>query len=1170
MKILGILITFLILFSPVHSRVLQEHYSYSNNGSLHESEEAIVAVSVPLDIVKREVRTILLSEDSPIVEVHRLDFNAISRLMILEGLIEIPSDILHDMEAGTGGRSVEHRHEFKLVLSFPTAQMLSLTSFLQLTIHRFELSGQDYSQSFPVMGRFMSAVLSNRSFLNYLLDIDDSVEIDSDDMSVRIRQFIERKNIRFRENTITFRLNLAEFADFSRFSELTDLRLWQFGPALLRGTQIPVFRIEAGIGRPHQNWLTDARARGEGEVRTLEQARQDYYDRFTDIKPLLDELKGNLSELKEQMDFRNLNTREEREISEFISHLEARLRRALSLDNPEFRADPVLAYEGTRHKSNEEVVAFLSDLKRRYLIARQVEQGGQIGAARPFLEKRLSQRAVDQAVRYFRDIDLEEGEKLFSELNVVLAPHLPGMILRGRVNLDLNTVFAMALEGTGVETGNLPIRASEQEWGSGIPFQVSLRTVMFDDGWLGIDIRNMSLFTGLQRLTITQDSPHGGFLVNFIKMTITQTLLTTLIEQPFATMTIEGEEVNFYEVVLQKIQQQRESYLRALRDAHRRGDIDRLLEITKLDIETNPFLTAGQNFVEGKTELFFKDLIQYDDADGLIKFRFDPRVISDTILSSENSVQVWNVEPLYDKDQDQTYLELTLGDGVRTRSYVRNLHERLELQDSQQFVGTNDNPSDADVRAKLDLTHFTQLVTHVLNEAATEQKGDVERALLREEESEHYIVQDLTLRATGDNRLNLGAVLTLFEKKKRSAINPRRWLGDTFETTQRSVAIDSEVVVEVVPLERYRRSIQRFEHEVFLGDTLLKIDLRRAQVRVGGQVGIVDRMINLVGNLNFDRSTLASKVKVLVLRVVGRMLNPADPTKNGNVELGGVRINKYAKLFTHGEHILLQVHPHILGAAFDVRFRNVDETTEIMDRSLFVDPNSQTIQFDFSTVGNMATVDKAELLSVMNEARELFAPVLGIQDPELLKRELARLTLFDRALYNSDMARPSLRHRFLRILSFYEGLLDAAHPDLNLVNSINRQLGINQGFEPNDPDGRLITSAGVELMYFVATSMVLRTKIERLIAQVERLGLGGEVPYLDDFKRASDELLNRFMVPFTDLYEQRFHQRNQNILSRGPTDWTHSYFPDALYSNSIYEEVKEILSNEKARLEERR
>jgi hypothetical protein len=1164
-NILVVLLALLFSFTGArfgHAEVLLEHYSYANNGALEEAEEAIVAVSVPIDIVKRELTTLLLDEESPIKEVSRLDFDAISRLMILEGVIEIPTDLLADLEDAAGNRRVQHRHRFKVVLSFPTVQMLSLTSWLQITIHRFELSGQDYSSAFPVLGRFLGLILSNRSFANYLLDIDESVEVSEDDVSIRIRQFIERKNIRFRDNTISFRLNLKEFADLRRFAELTELRLWQFGPALLRGTQNPVFRIEAGIGRPHSNWLTNTRARGQQEARTLEEARQEYYSRLSDIQPVMNDLRKNLVDLRDQLDLKTLEDRDERELSEFLSHSESRLRSSLSLENPEFRADPVVAADEIRKDANERLISFITDLKRRVLIARHVQAGGRQGNGRPFLEKRLSQRVIDQAVRYFRDVDFE-GEKLFSELNVVIAPHLPGLILRGRVNLDLNMIFAMAMEGTGVETGDIPIRASSEQWGAGIPFQVALRTVMFDDGWLGLDIRSMSLFTGLQRLTITQDSPHGGFLVNFIKMTITQTLVTTLIEQPFASTGVEGEDFNFYENILDNINRQRESYLSALRDVQRRGDIDRLVELTKLDIETNPFLATGREFVEGKTELFFKDLIVYDEADGLIKFRLDPRVVSDSILSSENTVQVWNVEPLYDETHDQTYLELALGDSVRSRSYLERLRTRPENQASQNFVGSRGEETDADVRAKLDLSSFTSLVTHVLNDAAKEQAEEAEAAIARDQESEHYIVQDLTLRAVGQNRLHLGAILTLIEKKKRGALNPRRWFGETFDVTRRSVAIDSEIVVEVVPLERYRRSIQRFQDEVFLGDTLLKVDLRSAQVRMGGQIGLVDRMINLVGNVNFDRSALATKVKVLVLRVVSRALNPADPKKNGNVELGGVRLNRYAKVFTHGEEILLQIHPHILASAFDVRFRQVDETSDLMSRSLFVNPADQTISFDFSTVGNMASVDKAELLSVMSETKNLFLPVLALNDPEALKRELTRLTLFDRALYNSDMAKPSLRHRFLRILSFYEGLLDAAHPDLTTVNHINRSLGITQGFSDSLSDGRQITTCGVELMYFVATAMVMRSKIEGLISKIREFGLENDVPYYNEFVKAADDLRDRFMIPFAELYERKFHDRNQSILRRGPTDWTHTYYPDALYSDSIYQEVKETLNRVK-------
>lgn len=1162
---MSILSTFFLIFasllmnSSLTARVIIDHYQNHPENSLVEAEEALVAVSLPIELVQREVRNLVLTEGSVIKELSRLDFDPIGQLMIVEGEIEIPTIVLNDFQSMAGDRDLQQLHPFKLTLSFPSSHSLALTSFFQITIHRLELSGQDYSKAFGVLGRFASVILSNSSFVDYILDIDEAVSLSEvDDTSLRLRQFIERKNIRFRENTISFKLNLNEFTDFKRFSELTELRLWQFAPVLLKGKRSTVFRIEAGIGSPHELWVNDSRARGEGDQRTLEQAREQLYAEYENTQALKSYLAQMIEEGVDQLGLTPYFERTQREIQEFKQQQEHRIDALLSTENIEFKADPVKTYNLTQEIEKERVISFLTDLKRRVSVEQQMVLGDTTNKNKPFLQKRLSQRAVNHAVRFFRDIEIDEHQKLFDELNVIIAPHLPGLIVRGRVNMDLNSVFALAVEGTGVEVGNIPIRPSQEQWGSGLPFQAAIRLYMLDEGELALDIKNISLFTGLQRITIEQSSPHGAFMVNFIKMVMTQTLLTTLIEQPFS------ENTDSHQQLLRHIQSQREHYQRSLSQINNQNNISGLLELTRLDIETNPFLLLGRDFVAGKTELFFKELIKFDETDQLIKVQLDPKVISDTILSSDNSVQVWNVESLYDSQEDQTYLEVALGDSNRSQAYIDEILNREINRESQLFSSTQDQASNADVKVQLDLQNFTQLVSHILNESSIPQREAAESAFSRDEESEFYIIQNLDLKARHSNRLSLSVVLSHLQKKKRSGFNPRSWLGDKFEESRKSIAIESELILSVEELSKYESQIARHDQEVFLSNTLLKVDLRQANIQLDGQLGLIDRMINLVGrDINFDQSSLARKVKVLVLRFVGNMLNPTDIHKSGNVNIGGLKLNKYVKLFTHREEILLQVHPHILSSAFDVSFKDAKVSESIQGTALKINPEQQSIEFDFQVVGNMASVDKAELFSVMNEAKSLIAPILDIQDSQKMIEELNSLKLFDQFFHNSDLTKPSLRHRFLTVLSAYEGLLEASDPDLTYVQALHRQLHLSQGFESNHTQGKKITSCGVELMYFLTTAMVMRSQVQELTRKIESMELSDQVQYFDDFKRFSSDLRDRFIIPLGEMYEQRFLKRNQKILSLSPSDWTYSYYPDALYAQSVYLQLRDHLRNEK-------
>ncbi len=1144
--------------TQLHAAVIVDHFAFEKSGENH-SEEALVVTNIPIELLKRELQTALLVDGSPLKKITRLDFDPIDRLMILNGEVEIPPAIMADFEELAGGTKLSERHSFALSISFPSSRLLSTTNFLQLTIHRFELSGQDYSKSFDFLGRFVATLLTNSTIVDYLLDGDETQVINSAESGTSlVKQYIQKKNIRFRENTISFKLNLKEFADFSRFAEIAELRLWQFSPVLLKGTKQTFFRMEAGLGRPHDNWLADSQSRSENDHQTLAEVRNHLYTRYGQTELLSAEFRAQVQSYKVQLDLKNLNARAEQEIHNFLTNLDDKTRRVLSLDNPEFKADPVQAYELHKDRSLEEIIIALSDLKRRVLIERRMGQDADGKQTAPFLTKRLSQRALSQAVRFFREVDYGQG-KLFGELDLLLAPHLPGLILKGSVNLDFNDVLALAFEGTGVELGQIPIRADQAQWGSGLPFQAALRVFMLDNGELGLDIKSLSLFTGMQRIVFSADQHNGNRLINFLKMVITQTLLTTLIEQPFASTTVDGVEVNTFQLLLNKIQDQRQEYVRTNR-AGGRVDLERIVQLTKLDIETNPFLAVGREFVEGKTELFFKNLIKYDQADELLKLKLDPKIISDTILSSENTIQVWNLEPLYDKKQDQTFLELSLGDGRRGRTYVESLRSRPEYRDSQTFSGTGDRSSDLDVSAVLKLKGFTDLVSHILSEASVQQQKEIEPLLARAEENEFYQIQDLSLIADNNQRLVLNLVLTHIKKSRKGAI--RRLFGEEYEVARKSIALDGVIALDTVPLSRYISKIEKHENEVFLADSLVRLDLREVRVKLNGQIGLIDQMINLVGrNLNFDRSSLATKVKVLLLKAVGKYLNPTDSVKNGNVEIAGVKLNRYVKLFTHQEEILLQLHPHILASAFDVKFLTSKEgSSEI---GIAVDNKAQTIRFDFETVGNMATVDKEELLAIMLQSKELFGKVLGLNSKDEFVNEMKNLKLFDQAFYNSDKAKPSLRHRFMRILSFYEGLLDASHSDFDLVQQIHRNLGLQQDMTPVELNSRQVTAAGIELSYFLATTLVLKNQIDLLLNKISVMGVEREIPYYGEYVKISKDLRNRFLLPFAEVYQRDFFQRNQRILSRGPTDWNYSYYPDALYSHNLYQELLKVLATEK-------
>lgn len=1138
---------------PYHEKVRGEE----GNGQL--AEEALVTVNIPITLVKRELKTILLSEGSPVKKIDRLEFDPMNRLLMIEGDLEVPSDIMHDLEVLEGGNNLKQKHHFKVVLSLPSAKKLALTRWFSLEFKELKLDGFDYTPSLHILGQFSNVLISNTSFYNYMLDVKPEMEVNNDDPVIRVRQLIEKKGVRFRGETVSFKLNLSEFADFSRFSEVEDIRIWQFSPVLLKGSNLMVFRMEAGLGKPGKAWLNDVKKRLENDEQTLSQVRSQFYQELQNKDGILEELKQFKESYQVQIGLKKPNTREKNEIERMDSVLQSKLGKLLTLKNPEFEADPEYVYDYAKKEAQEYIIASLSDIKRRQLIDQKNQTGGSRGSEKPFLEKRISQNTLNQAIRFFREFEFE-GDLLLPELHVYLNPELPGIVLRGMMNLDMNWVLAMGLEGTGVDFGNLPIHASKDIYGKAIPFETALRIHMLDDSRIGLDVKSVSLFTGSQRMSYTSTQDHGQFMINFVKMAIVESLATTLIDQ--AEIRDENEEVpDTYVVLRDNIVKQQSTYDQFISNSTPLQSIDELIRLSEIDISTNPFLTTGQDYVAGKSELFFKNLVKYDDETGLIVFKMDSRLIADNILGSPNNVQVWNTESLYDKTMDQTYLDLSIGNKRRSKKYLDHIYGRDERKDSQEFTGTSDDQGPVDLDITLNLKSFENIINTILADAYNQQNKQVQSDLAQDKESEHYLIRDVNLEAINEGVLRLRTTLTHITKSERAIYNPARWFGDRYPVKKKSISVEAKISLSVDQLEKYSNKVKKSENEVFLGNELLKVDLHSARLTMKGDTSILDKMLNLVArDLDFKRSKLAKKVKILVLRGLSGYLNSTDPKKNGSMELGGVKVNKYAKLLTHDEEILIQLNPRIIAPAFDV---HMVKTGNYKNRKVgfVIDKAENTISIDFRTVGNMATVDKGTLRDIMKGAKELFEPYLNEEDPEKFKKMMADLTLFDRSLYNSDYTKMSLYHKLMNVMSEYSGVIENTHPDLAIAEAINNSIGGLLSVAPRKVGSRDITVSGVELMYFVSAALVLEEKLYKLSNKIEEFGLENDIQYAGDFKKKAKDIRERLIIPLFDRYEVHFMEHNRAILEKGPTDWNYNYFPDAIYSDSVYRQVKRLFGS---------
>lgn len=1156
-----LLLTFWLAVNPVYTKDISEATSHNpQNEQLHE--EGIVKVTLPIELVRSQAKSaLLISEENPeayVKSIDRFDMDPMQDLLIVSGVAALPASVVYDMREIAGGGDFPVEHKFNISVRFPSARKLALTRYFSLEIVEFKIDGQNYLSAFNRVSQYLVGLLVNTSFMEWVLKEGEAPTLEEKNLAAQIQHLINSKTLLFRGNNVSFKLDLSQIDALKDFAELEELRVWNISPVLIKGTNRVALQIEAGLGKPATAWFDAVKARGESEEESLEEARRSLYAEFGDKEKLSKELKEYAGLMKDQFNFPLWEERQVRFFESVENNVTSRVREGLDSKNELFKADPVAQYDFVKEETKAYIVQQLTELKVRTMSFLKMKTGGSNGAKLPFLEKRLSQDTLSQGIRFVRDFEFE-NEQMFPELEAVIAPHLPGVILRGVMNMDINVFMEMGLEGEGIQWSAAPWRPAQDTWGSGLPFEVALRLHSFDGGILGLDVVNFSILSGSEKTSLSKASGHGDLMATWTKMAIVETLTTMAIEDPLAVT--EGEEGPVvednpgpYARTLSKIEEQGKIYQRELSRMFE-GDLEALVKLAQIDIENNPFNSAGAQEASTKLRYLFQDIIKYDDSTEMLTFKLDPKIVSETILASENSVQVWNIEALYDSVLNQTYVELAMGDGVRSKKYIDNLFNRREYKDSQDFVGVDESrkQSESDLILAMDLQHFENFLNHIFTEAAVEQQKSVNAQLRSDVEQSHYIINDLNIDAVENGQLSMKMTATMIEKSKKGAIR-RLFSNSDWDVNKKTVAVQAKLNISVEELKKYRDRIKLSPNEVFFGDELLRLDLVQAGVKFSGDTSTLDKMVNLVASdINF-KGGVVKKIKTVLLNFLHKYLNDQDPKKNGNTTLGGVKLNRYAKLLAHDEEILIQLNPHMTGVAFDIRLVN-NQTFNGLPAGIIVDKTKNRLEFHLSTSGNLAAVDKGELLRIMVKSRELFEPFLG-DDLTAFRDNGALINLNDAVLFNSDYTKLSLLHRLKRVMKNYSGVMDIIKPDTSVVDQINRNLGTQFGVTSGEYNGRSLTASGVEIMYFLSAATLLKSQMLKFIENAKRLEVDGQVTFIGPMQAKIAEINTRIIAPLLQTYEKNFKTRNERIVKKGITDWNHTYFPDAHYCEGVYRFVK--------------
>lgn len=1066
-----------------------------------------------------------LTKGSPIKSFSKIDMNPIDRTLHLDGVIEFPKSLMVKLDGLTDFTN-RTDHQFSIILGF---SLYNPSKRISIHVKKFELDKIDYSKGASIIANIVPAILANRSFINYFMDSSKvPTDYSEKDTSAMIKRFLDEKIIEFRNERLHIELNLKNFSKFEWYGNEGNYRVWQSSPVYLEKTkESSAFRIALGCTKYNDDFKNLVRKEySKGKKEFLAYKENQYLDHEWKNKNIQEFIAVRTQHIIDNIGIQNWTKKETLEIESLKNHVQSRMREALDRKNSYFQDEPERAFARFVKESDDYTKSFMLDLKLNHVLRNEYLSVGRSGNDMPFSIQRFSQNSVNQFTNFFRDFEFDKMQ-LFPELNVVINPSLPGVSLRGVINMDINTLIELGLSDSGIDF-SAQIGFDPDTYKSGLPFEMSLKTEMMkENSTLGLDIQSVFIGKGAHKIRLDPQGDNGDFLVELTKMAAVNILKSFMMSEAADT----GEEVDankLREALFSKIQKYRSKFLN--KDQSAESLIDQLIKVKEFDLN-NPFNETPAKVAEGKLTAFFKNIIGYDHETGRITVNLTPRNFSEKIFYAKNNIHLWSLTPIFMKDHEKTFFEVAVGDNEVTKSYKNYLQTRDIAIESQTFSSNGGNIHDeskVDYHLKLDLPQFKEMINSILTASLEPHRNQIMDNLDDVEEGSFQMLEDLVITAHEDNVLSLTIKMNQVKKTKNGSF--KKFFGkiigrnyNDFNIENKRSSVEVKIQISAVNANHYKEEILEISpNEVFLGDTFLKVDLLTAGMKQENP-GLFGQMMNgLIGEINVTNSSL----KKLVLKMIGGVLNPSDEKVNGNTVLGGVHLNKFAKIYTYTGEIFIQLNPRLAGPVWDFYMVSNDKTQSGKDIGINIDHQKQSISFDFTSAFNPSTVDKIKLYEILKEANNLTKSL----DDKKLYSDLESLELFNKVFYDSD---ESLHHKFIQTINQYDAL------------AYLHELKPYRAYE--------FTSSGAELMHVAASAYALHHLMDKLETMVFNLRNDS---YVDQMRELKEELRKKYIEPNMEFYESYFHQNNKTMIKKDITDWNHLVYPDALFAEKIFEYIK--------------
>lgn len=1123
-----------------------------------------------------------VTKKSKIVKsINHFYMDPVTRILNINLTLNYPLGKILDFSELPADAKPSDLHEVELGIRFDKAQNMYKSRYIGIQLTKLLIDGDDYSNQFDLALSTIKTVLANTELVNYLL-IENKDQFSSKDYLNLVSEAFESNAIIVFPETkkIKIKLDLSMFSDFVYFAErYEDINVWKLEPTTYKEDNVSsynendisnddvAFNITLGIGKPSDTYILNHQNEIKTDKRTLEELRNDFYHTYSDekqINAIAHQFLSTILSSEKDAFYKFINgtyafdrsskfgralfpmkKKFNSALDDILRKVENKASEKLNMKNEHFVAAPEYEYQAFLFYMKNIVRNEVNLLRRTFHSDLAIlKQGDPTKTKKPLLVKKISQNIINGTLLSLMDLEID-GIDLIKDPSVWLRPENNELILKGKVNLPLPYLLSKI-------NANMALQQEEyksyiNDTNDGIPFEISTLLTMEDNGKLLLDLKSFSYTSNQKRTILTRSSKNHQFIFDFFKLFLSKTLAAVEIDLSDEETTEERKQRELKEVI---------DYLGKVKKAfNKKLNIDDLISS---DILINPFNTASSDYVERKRKILLKEIVKFR-PDKKLELKVDPAVVVEKIGNVKHNLQLWDVRALFSSALNNTFLELSIGDGKRNNDFILDQYARRGQMDNANHTGISyefgKDRHSTDIIFSLDFNSLEEYINKFLAEyLKTENKTVKEKALEKKGET-FYELNGLTFDIRKDSQLSLTATVKR-GKFGRSWTHISSWWSGKYIEDQHMF----KFLISLKSAEFNKQSTQLSNLTYY--PQAISVNPLDAKVLPGYGAGVLGRAVAKLANVAAYFALKADGIKALLLKFTDKFLNKMYNENNGKIL--GHEIEKVVRLHTTSKELLIFLNPKLAGSGFNVHLAGDEDPVKT---SIKLDPKNEIAHFALTSGVNMIKLHKKELYDIYLQMESFLTDFRKADSKEELKKILEGQNFAHKLTLDDTDGKTGFYRRFIKTMANYNQVLFLTELDNTFQIVVDRRvhtanpnnlliLDQSEINLVNRNESKRISAAGSELLYFAALAKYLNKTYYEVLQKMKKYGLNHRNHDSKVIISAYEVLDTSIINNLIDHYKKYNHPKNKIILKNKPSFWTYQVYPDAYFAEKMYEILK--------------